>query len=118
MVKKRILSIALASIVAVTSMCLLMGVRDAKAQSMDDLMKRIEALESRSTGNVSAPKIRGMKIGIQIRTRFEQQKQFLIDTGATAAANRTSTGGVFTLTTLGNAGKSNASSHRGYKESN
>ncbi len=71
MVKIRSLSIALASVVAVTSMCLLMGVRDAKAQSMDALLKRIEALESRSVGNVTAPKIRGLKLGFEIRHRFE-----------------------------------------------
>ncbi len=71
MVKKRSLCIALASVVAVTSMCLLMGVRDVKAQSMDDLMKRIEALESRSAGNVTAPKIKGLKVGFSIRHRFE-----------------------------------------------
>ncbi len=83
MVKKRSLSIALASIVAVTSMCLLMGMRDVKAQSYDDLLNRIEALESRSVGNVTAPKIRGLKIGFEIRHRFEMQHQF----GLTAAGN-------------------------------
>ncbi|MBO1223052.1 MAG: alginate export family protein [Candidatus Scalindua sediminis] len=76
MVKKRSLCIALASVVAVTSMCLLMGMRDAKAQSYDDLLNRIEALESRSTGNVTAPKIRGIKIGGSIRHRFELQHEF------------------------------------------
>ncbi len=118
MVKIRSLCIALASVVAVTSMCLLMGVRDAKAQSMDDMMKRIEALEARSAGNVSAPKIRGIKIGIQLRTRFEQQSQFLINTGATAAADRTNVDGVLTLTTLPNSAKGSGDSHIGYRESN
>ncbi len=118
MVKKRSLSIALASVVAVTSMCLLMGVRDAKAQSMDDLMKRIEALESRSTGNVSAPKIRGMKLGIQIRTRFVSWKQMLNNTGATATGNRTNVGGVTTLTVPTDISKATGQSHLGVKESN
>ncbi len=71
MVRKRSLCIALASVVAVTSMCLLMGMRDVKAQSYDDLLNRIEALEARSVGNVTAPKIRGLKIGLNLRHRFE-----------------------------------------------
>ncbi len=70
MVKIRSLSIALASVVAVTSMCLLMGMRDAKAQSMDDMMKRIEALEARSAGNVLSPKSMNIKIGGSLRHRY------------------------------------------------
>ncbi|MFQ5965768.1 MAG: alginate export family protein [Candidatus Scalinduaceae bacterium] len=46
--------------------------QDAKAQgSYADLLKRIEALESRPTGNINAPKIRGLKLGFSIRHRFE-----------------------------------------------
>ncbi len=72
MVKRRSLCIAFASVIAVTSMCLLMGVRDAKAQSMADLLNRIETLEARSGGgNVTAPKIKGLKLGFEIRHRFE-----------------------------------------------
>jgi Alginate export len=109
MVKKRSLSIALASVVAVTSMCLMMGMRDVKAQSMDDLMKRIEALEARSTGNVTAPKIRGLKIGFEIRHRFEQQVQFPTGSGTgysktIGSATIGTSGGVRTLDGLaGNA---------------
>ena len=41
--------------------------------SLSDVLKRIEALESRSGGggNVTAGKIRGLKIGFSIRHRFE-----------------------------------------------
>ncbi len=46
MVKKRSLSIALASVVAVTSMCLLMGVQDVKSASLEDALKRIEAAKT------------------------------------------------------------------------
>jgi hypothetical protein len=51
----------------------MMGMQDAKAQSYADLLSRIEALESKPTGNVIAPKIRGLKIGFEIRHRFEER---------------------------------------------
>ncbi len=41
--------------------------------SYANLLNRIEALESRSGGNVTAPKIRGLKIGFEIRHRFEER---------------------------------------------
>ena len=44
--------------------------------SYANLLNRIEALESRSGGNVTAPKIRGIKIGGSIRHRFEMQHEF------------------------------------------
>jgi hypothetical protein len=40
------------------------------------LLNRIEALEARSVGNVTAPKIRGLKIGGTIRHRFEMQHEW------------------------------------------
>jgi hypothetical protein len=50
---------------------------EVSGQSLSDALKRIEALESRSGGgNVSAPKIRGLKIGGTIRHRFELQHEF------------------------------------------
>ncbi|GAX60456.1 hypothetical protein SCALIN_C11_0067 [Candidatus Scalindua japonica] len=49
--------------------------QDVKAAepALSDLIKRIEALESKpgGGGNVSAPKIRGLKMGFDIRHRFE-----------------------------------------------
>jgi hypothetical protein len=84
MEKMRSLCIAFASVVAVSSMCLLTGMQDAKAQAYDDLLKRIEALESRSAGNVTAPDIRGLKIGFDIRHRYEQRSQDFASIGSTA----------------------------------
>jgi hypothetical protein len=63
---------------AISSAYAVIGVQDAKAQStMGDLIKRIEALESKGGGgNVTAPKIKGIKIGGSIRHRFELQHEF------------------------------------------
>lgn len=63
---------------AISSTYAVIGVQDAKAQStMGDLIKRIEALESKGGGgNVTAPKIKGIKIGGSIRHRFELQHEF------------------------------------------
>ncbi|MGR3173313.1 MAG: alginate export family protein [Candidatus Scalindua sp.] len=66
--------IAFAVVFAISSAYALIGVQDAKAQegvAMSDLIKRIEALESKGAGNVTAGKIRGLKIGFSIRHRFE-----------------------------------------------
>ncbi len=64
-------------------------------QSLSDVLKRIEALESRSGGgNVSAPKIRGIKMGGSLRHRFELQQDFL---GLVAGANTGRTTEDFTL---------------------
>ena len=82
--------IIFAAVFAITSACAFVGTQDVKAQdSMSDLIKRIEALESKgAAGNVSAPKIRGIKIGGHIRHRFEMQHHF----GVTAAGASTSGG--------------------------
>ncbi len=50
--------------------------------SYADLLNRIEALESRSVGNVSAPKVRGLKISGHIRTRFEANSNFMSNKGS------------------------------------
>ena len=75
MMKIRNYFIVFASVFAISSMCALVGARDVKAQeseSMSSLIKRIEALEaSPRNGNVVAPKIRGLKLGFEIRHRFE-----------------------------------------------
>ncbi len=67
--------IVFASIFAILSACALVGMKDVKAQesaALSDLVKRIEALESKGAGgNVNAPKIRGLKIGGMIKHRFE-----------------------------------------------
>ena len=65
MTKIRNYFIIMASVFAITSACALVGVQDVKADdaAMSDLIKRIEALESKpSGGNVVAPKIRGLKM--------------------------------------------------------
>ncbi len=71
--------IAFASVFAILSACALVGVRDVKAQedvALDSLIKRIEALESRpSTSNVTAGKINKLKIGFDMRHRFEIRDQ-------------------------------------------
>ena len=75
MTKIRNYFIIFASVFAISSACALVGVRDVKAQespALSDLIKRIEALESKpGGGNVVAPKIRGLKMGFSIRHRFE-----------------------------------------------
>ena len=65
--------IAFAVVFAISSAYAVIGVQDAKAQStMGDLIQRIEALESKGGGgNVTAPKIKGLKIGFSIRHRAE-----------------------------------------------
>jgi hypothetical protein len=86
--------------------------------SLSDVLKRIEALESRTGGGNVSTGARSLKIGFMIRTRFEQQKQFMINTGATATNDRTTTGGVYTLTTLPNTSRASGDSHIGVRESN
>jgi hypothetical protein len=77
MTKIRNYFIILASVFAISSACALVGVQDVNADdlAMSNLIKRIEALEAQpgGGGNVVAPKIRGMKIGFEIRHRFEQR---------------------------------------------
>jgi len=92
--KGKSLYMAFASAFAVSAMCLLVGMQDVKADvgvsggSLSDVLKRIEALESRSGGgNVTAPKIRGLKIGGTLRHRFEMQHEF---GGSTSAVLGTS----------------------------
>ncbi|MCP4001382.1 MAG: alginate export family protein, partial [Gammaproteobacteria bacterium] len=67
--------IIFASVFAILSAFVLIGAKDVKAQessSLSEIVKRIEALESKGAGgNVSAPKIRGLKIGGMIKHRFE-----------------------------------------------
>jgi hypothetical protein len=74
MTKFRNYFIIFASVFAITAACALVGMKDVKAAepALSDLIKRIEALESKpSGGNVVAPKIRGLKLGFAIRHRFE-----------------------------------------------
>ena len=81
--------IIFASVFAITAAC---AMQDVKAEdSMSDLIKRIEALESKpSSGNVTAGKIRGLKIGLNLRHRMELRSQDFRSAGAgtvTQAAN-------------------------------
>jgi hypothetical protein len=97
MMKIRNYFIIAVSVFAITSACALVGVRDVKAQesqSLTDLIKRIEALEAQPSGggNVSAPKIRGLKIGLNIRHRFEVRQN--------DAGDRNNTSTDFTLQRL------------------
>ncbi len=75
MTKIRNYFIIFASVFAISSACALVGVQDVKAQegaALSDIIKRIEALEAKpGGGNVVAPKIRGLKLGFEIRHRFE-----------------------------------------------
>ncbi|MHC4321211.1 MAG: alginate export family protein, partial [Planctomycetota bacterium] len=74
MTKFRNYFIIFASVFAITAACALVGMKDVKAAepALSDLIKRIEALESKpSGGNVVAPKINGLKMGFSIRHRFE-----------------------------------------------
>ena len=74
--------ITFAVVFAISSAYTVVSVQDAKAQStMGDLIKRIEALESKGGGNVTAPKIKGLKISGHIRTRFEANANFISNKG-------------------------------------
>ena len=93
MTKFRNYFIIFASVFAITATC---AMQNVKAQdSMSDLIKRIEALESRPAagGNVTAGKIRGLKIGLNLRHRLEMRSQDFSSTGGTyttdATGNRT-----------------------------
>ncbi len=75
--------IASAVVFAISSASAVIGVQDAKAQStMGDLIQRIEALESKGGGNVTAPKSKGLKISGHIRTRFEANSNFFSNQGS------------------------------------
>lgn len=84
MAKMRGIFLTFAAMVAFSTVCTLIGTQDAKAQASTgsaygDLLARIEALESRPTGNVTAPNIRGVKLGMNIRHRFEVRDQMITD---------------------------------------
>ncbi len=83
--------ITFAVVFAISSVYAVVGVQDAKAQStMGDLIKRIEALESKGGGNVTVPKVKGLKISGHIRTRFEANANFFTNKGS--APTRQSSG--------------------------
>ncbi len=78
--------IIFASVFAITAGCALVGMQDVKAAdpALSDLIKRIEALESKpSGGNVTAGKIRGLNIGLNLRHRYEIRSQDFNATGGT-----------------------------------
>ena len=87
MTKIRNYFIIFASVFAISSACALVGVQDVKAQegpALSDLIKRIEALESKpgGGGNVSAGilnSIDGMKIGFDLRHRLEVRSDMVKD---------------------------------------
>ena len=75
MTKFRNYFIIFASVFAITAAC---AMQDVKAEDrMSDLIKRIEALESKPAagGNVTAGKIRGLKIGLNLRHRYELRSE-------------------------------------------
>jgi hypothetical protein len=85
MIKFRNYFIIFASVFAITAAC---AMQDVDAQdSMSDLIKRIEALESRPAagGNVTAGKIRGLKIGLNLRHRYEIRSQDFSGAATTVA---------------------------------
>jgi hypothetical protein len=91
MVKFRNYFIVFASVFAITAACALVGMQDVKAQegSMSDLIKRIEALEAKPGGsNVTAGKINRLKIGLNLRHRYELRSQeFAGNLGSGQTAN-------------------------------
>jgi len=89
MLKIRSYFIAFAVVFAISSAYTLVGIQDANAQAYDDLLKRIEALESKGGGNVTAPNITGIKIGLEIRHRFEARQQDFSTTGLTPTKSAT-----------------------------
>ncbi|MCP4253173.1 MAG: alginate export family protein [Candidatus Scalindua sp.] len=75
------------AVFAITSACAFVSSQDVKAEdSMSDLIKRIEALESKpaNAGNVTAGKIKGLKIGLNLRHRYENRTQDFSRTRADA----------------------------------
>jgi len=101
MTKFRNYFIIFASVFAITAAC---AMQNVKAQdSMSDLIKRIEALESRPAagGNVTAGKIRGLKIGLNLRHRLEMRSQ-----------DFSSTGGAYTTDATGNRTLGPVAAHR------
>jgi len=97
MTKFRNYFIIFASVFAITAAC---AMQDVKAQdSMSDLIKRIEALEARPAGggNVTAGKIRGLKIGLNLRHRYEIRSNDFI-TGGTIGTKVVNSNGTTTLT--------------------
>ncbi len=105
MTKFRNYFIIFVSVFAITAGCAIVGMQDVKAQDgMSDLIKRIEALEAQpSGGNVTAGKIRGLKIGLNLRHRYEIRSQ-----------DFNSSGGTYTQTANGNRSLAslNTSAHR------
>lgn len=81
MLKIRNYFIVFAVAFAISTAYATIGIQDAKAQAAGsgaaytDLIKRIEALEANGTGNVTAPDITGIKIGFDVRHRYEQRSQ-------------------------------------------
>lgn len=87
MLKIRNCFIVYAVAFAISTAYALIGIQDAKAQAAGsgaaytDLIKRIEALEANGVSNVTAGDITGLKIGFEVRHRFEQREQFPIGLG-------------------------------------
>src|SRR3990172_8154565 len=95
MLKIRNYFIVAAVVFAISSAYTLVGIQDAKAEAAGsgaaytDLIKRIEALEANGVGNVSAGDITGLKIGFDIRHRYEQRSQDFASIGSTSYSTTT-----------------------------
>ncbi len=87
---------------------------EVSGSSLSDVLKRIEALESRTGGGNVTTGARSLKIGFMVRTRFEQQKQFMI---GTTGSVRTITNRVYNLNTA-SLTQASGDSHTGVRESN
>lgn len=105
MVKMRGIFLAFALMTAFSTACTLIGTQNAKAMdhghtrapvasapvgsAYGDLLARIEALESKPTGNVTAPNVRGVKLGMNIRHRFEIRDMMIRDAQETSNTGAT-----------------------------
>jgi hypothetical protein len=91
MTKFRNYFIIFASVFAITAAC---AMQDVKAEdSLSDLIKRIEALESKPAGgNVTAGKIRGLKIGLNLRHRMEIRSQDFMGMSAQSTVTQETNG--------------------------
>ncbi len=89
MTKFRNYFIVFASVFAITAAC---AMQDVKAQEgLSDFIKRLEALEAKSGGssNVTAGKINGLKIGLNLRHRYEIRSQDFATNAVAGNAART-----------------------------
>lgn len=91
MLKKFSFAVTFVSVFAIISVFAMIGAKDVKADAYADLVKRIEALEGRQAGNVTTS-ARGLKIGFDIRHRFEMWDDRLIGGNGLRAGSHQASG--------------------------